>query len=78
MVPLWVVGVGSAVFLGMFIREIRLNNKLEQEADILAQYLGYMTLRFDYSPTYEDMIKLVGVDKDKIDKILNEQEEEES
>lgn len=77
MVPLWVVGVGSAVFLGMFIREILLNNELEEKSSILAQYLGYMMLRFDYTPTWEDIANKVGIE-DKIEKMLKEQEEEES
>lgn len=78
MIPLWVVIIGTIAFVGMFIREIMLNNSLEKELDITTQYLGYMMLRFDYNPTWNDMMNLVGVSEDKINELLEKQEKEES
>lgn len=78
MIPLWAVIIGIIVFAGMFVREIILNNSLTEELNLVSQYLGYMMLRFDYNPTWEEMINLVGVSEEKIDELLKKQEEEKS
>lgn len=74
MIPLWVVIVGTMVFAGMFIREIMINNKMKEEMDLLARSLGYMKIRFDYSPTWEDITFGTGIE-DKLEKLIKEDEE---
>jgi hypothetical protein len=73
-VPLWVFIVSAIIFIAVLIREIIVNNNLEKYNNLLSMYLGYMVVRFDYSPTYEDVTHNIGIE-DKIEKILKECED---
>jgi hypothetical protein len=69
-IPLWVYIVTVVILLGIIIRELKVNHDITESYETSTVALGYMALRFYYTPTIEDIENAVGISPEKLKKLM--------
>jgi hypothetical protein len=74
MIPLWVFIVTVVILIGIIINEIRINKNIKDNYELCVSALGYMKIRFEYEPTWENINYGTGLSEEQINKLMDDEE----